>query len=159
MQGFGQRYADDSGNTVGTIAISANQISRYITFRVSKASLGGRPASGWAFTVVLHGQDGFSSDHARGFAPTPQDFLFGVCAATSNDPHCTANPKQRPEGHRRTHATRRHASRRTRLHAEQPDRAARSDDPLEQADGIRERFHEGAHTAPKVGSLGRWTVV
>jgi glucan 1,4-alpha-glucosidase len=97
VQGFGQRYEDASGNTVGTIAISANEISRYITFRVSKASLGGTPASGWAFTVVLHGQDGFSSDHARGFAPTPQDFLFGVCAATSNDPHCTANPNSVPK--------------------------------------------------------------
>ncbi|HEY8723712.1 MAG TPA: glucodextranase DOMON-like domain-containing protein [Gaiellaceae bacterium] len=97
VQGFGQRYEDASGNTVGTIAISANQISRYITFRVSKASLGGTPGSGWAFTVVLHGQDGFSGDKARGFAPTPQDFLFGVCAALSNDPHCTADPNSVPK--------------------------------------------------------------
>jgi glucan 1,4-alpha-glucosidase len=97
VQGFGQRYEDAAGNTVGTIAISANQISRYITFRVSKASLGGTPGSGWAFTVVLHGQDGFSGDKARGFAPTPQDFLFGVCAASSNDPHCTADPNSVPK--------------------------------------------------------------
>jgi hypothetical protein len=97
VQGFGQRYEDASGNTVGTIAISANQISRYITFRVSKASLGGTPGSGWAFTVVLHGQDGFSGDKARGFAPTPQDFLFGVCAVSSNDPHCTADPNSVPK--------------------------------------------------------------
>ena len=97
VQGFGQRYEDASGNTVGTIAISANQISRYITFRVSKASLGGTPGSGWAFTVVLHGQDGFSSDKARGFAPTPADFLFGVCAAASSDPHCTASPGSVPK--------------------------------------------------------------
>jgi carbohydrate-binding DOMON domain-containing protein len=97
VQGFGQRYEDASGSTVGTIAISANQISRYITFRVSKASLGGTPGSGWAFTVVLHGQDGFSSDQARGFAPTPADFQFGVCAAASSDPHCTANPGSVPK--------------------------------------------------------------
>jgi glucoamylase len=97
VEGFGQRYEDAAGNTVGTIAISANQISRYITFRVSKASLGGTPGSGWAFTVVLHGQDGFSSDRARGFAPTPADFLFGVCAAASSDPHCTANPGSVPK--------------------------------------------------------------
>jgi glucan 1,4-alpha-glucosidase len=97
VQGFGQRYEDASGHTVGTIAISANQISRYITFRVSKASLGGTPGSGWAFTVVLHGQDGFSGDQARGFAPTPLDFLFGVCATSSNDPHCTANPNTVPK--------------------------------------------------------------
>jgi carbohydrate-binding DOMON domain-containing protein len=97
VQGFGKRYEDASGNTVGTIAISANEISRYITFRVSKASLGGTPGSGWAFTVVLHGQDGFSPDQARGFAPTPQDFLFGVCATATNDPHCTANPNSVPK--------------------------------------------------------------
>ena len=97
VQGFGQRYEDAAGNTVGTIAISANQISRYITFRVSKASLGGTPGSGWAFTVVLHGQDGFSNDKARGFAPTPADFLFGVCAVSSNDPHCTADPNSVPK--------------------------------------------------------------
>jgi glucan 1,4-alpha-glucosidase len=97
VQGFGQRYEDASGTTVGTIAISANQISRYITFRVSKASLGGTPGSGWAFTVVLHGQDGFSGDQARGFAPTPQDFLFGVCAAASSDAHCTADPSSVPK--------------------------------------------------------------
>ena len=97
VQGFGQRYEDASGAPVGQIAISANRISRYITFRVSKASLGGTPGRGWAFTVVLHGQDGFSSDQARGFAPTPLDFQFGVCATSSSDPHCTAAPGSVPK--------------------------------------------------------------
>ena len=91
VQGFGQRYEDASGAPLGTVAISANQISRFITFRVPKASLG-TPGPGWGFTVVLTGQDGFSSDQARGFQPTPQDFQFGVCAAASADPHCTFNP-------------------------------------------------------------------
>jgi glucoamylase len=91
VQGFGQRYVDASGATLGTVSISANSISRFITFRVSKASLG-TPGPGWGFTVVLTGQDGFSSDQARGFQPTPQSFQFGVCAAPSADPHCTFNP-------------------------------------------------------------------
>ena len=91
VQGFGQRYEDASGTSLGTVAISANQISRFITFRVTKASLGA-PGPGWGFTVVLTGQDGFSSDKARGFQPTPQDFQFGVCAAASADPHCTFDP-------------------------------------------------------------------
>ena len=91
VQGFGQRYEDASGTPLGTVAISANQISRFITFRVTKASLG-TPGPGWGFTVVLTGQDGFSSDQARGFQPTPQDFQFGVCAAASADPHCTFDP-------------------------------------------------------------------
>ena len=111
MQGFGQRYERRVGQHVGTIAISANQISRYITFSVSKASLGGTPGAGWAFTVVLHGQDGFCDDQARGFAPTPQDFLFGVCAAASSDPHCTAGPGTVPKPMRRAHAGRASRSR------------------------------------------------
>jgi len=91
VQGFGQRYVDASGNTLGTASITANPISRFITFSVPKASLG-TPGPGWGFTVVLTGQDGFSPDQARGFAPTPQDFQFGVCASASPDPHCTFDP-------------------------------------------------------------------
>jgi hypothetical protein len=92
VQGFGQRYIDAGGGTVGTINISANEISRYITFSVSKASLGGTPGGGWSFTVVLTGQDGFSPDQARGFQPVPQDFQFGVCAPGGGSPICGFNP-------------------------------------------------------------------
>jgi len=98
VQGFGQRYVDASNTgAVGTIAISANEISRYITFRVSKASLGGTPGPGWSFTVVLTGQDGFSADQARGFQPTPQDFQFGVCAVGGTAPLCSFPPGQVPK--------------------------------------------------------------
>ena len=96
VQGFGQRYVDASGATLGTATISANPISRFITFSVPKASLG-TPGPGWGFTVVLTGQDGFSPDQARGFTPTPQDFQFGVCAAASADPHCTFDPALVPK--------------------------------------------------------------
>ena len=96
VQGFGQRYVDAGGATLGTASISANPISRFITFSVPKASLG-TPGPGWGFTVVLTGQDGFSPDQARGFAPTPQGFQFGVCAAASTDPHCTFNPALVPK--------------------------------------------------------------
>jgi hypothetical protein len=47
--------------------------------------------------VVLTGQDGFSPDLARGFAPTPQPFQFGVCATGSTDPHCTFDPNSVPK--------------------------------------------------------------
>jgi C-terminal binding-module, SLH-like, of glucodextranase len=47
--------------------------------------------------VVLTGQDGFSPDQARGFAPTPQEFQFGVCPAPSADPHCTVDPATVPK--------------------------------------------------------------
>jgi len=96
VQGFGQRYVDAGGNALGTVSISANPISRFITFSVTKASLG-TPSPGWAFTLVLTGQDGFSPDLARGFTPTPQEFQFGVCAAVSGDPHCTFDPALVPK--------------------------------------------------------------
>jgi carbohydrate-binding DOMON domain-containing protein len=57
----------------------------------------GAPASGWGFTVVLTGQDGFSPDQARSFASTPQQYQFGVCATASNDPHCTVDPNTVPK--------------------------------------------------------------
>jgi hypothetical protein len=96
VQGFGQRYVDASGVTLGTVTISANEITRFITVRVPKASLG-TPGPGWGFTVVLTGQDGFSADQARGFQPTPQEFQFGVCATASADPHCTFAPNLVPK--------------------------------------------------------------
>ncbi|HZD73921.1 MAG TPA: glucodextranase DOMON-like domain-containing protein [Actinomycetota bacterium] len=96
VQGFGQRYVDATGATLGAITVRANEISRFITFSVPKSSLG-QPGPGWGFTVVLTGQDGFSPDQARGFAPTPQEFLFGVCATASTDPHCTVDPSTVPK--------------------------------------------------------------
>ncbi len=97
VQGFGQQFVDASGATVGSVTIGANAISRYITFSVDKSALGGTPASGWTFTLALTGQDGFSPDRARAFAPTPQPFAFGVCAAASGDAHCTADPATVPK--------------------------------------------------------------
>ena len=96
VQGFGQRYIDAHGNTLGTVSIRANAISRYITFTVPKSSLG-EPGSGWAFVVVLTGQDGFSPDQARAFTATPGAYSFGVCAAPSSDPHCTFDPSLVPK--------------------------------------------------------------
>jgi glucoamylase len=95
VQGFGQRYVDANGNTLGTVSIKANAISRFITFSVPKASLG-TPGPGWGFTVVLTGQ-GISPDQARTFAPTPEEFQFGVCATASADPHCSFAPNLVPK--------------------------------------------------------------
>ena len=96
VQGFGQRFENASGTTLGTVSIRANALSRFITFSVPKAALG-QPGPGWKFTVVETGQDGFSPDQARSFAATPQDFAFGVCAAASADPHCTFPPNLVPK--------------------------------------------------------------
>jgi glucoamylase len=97
VQGFGQRYIDAHSNTVGTIKISANAISRFITFCVPTANLGGTPGSGWGFTVALTGQDGFQPDQARAFTSTPGQFTFGVCATINSDPHCTVDPSTVPK--------------------------------------------------------------
>ena len=96
VQGFGQRYIDAHGTTQGTVAIRGNQISRYITFSVPASSLG-HPGSGWGFSVVLTGQDGFSPDQARSFNATPGGYNFGVCATSSTDPHCTVDPNTVPK--------------------------------------------------------------
>ena len=98
VQGFGQRYVDASGHDPSARSTSAPTRSRATSRSACRqASLGGTPASGWGFTVVLTGQDGFSSDQARGFQPTPQDFQFGVCATASTDPHCTVDPGTVPK--------------------------------------------------------------
>jgi len=97
VQGFGQRYIDAHGITLGTISISANAISRFITFTVPESSLG-VPTAGWGFTVVLTGQDGFSPDQARAFTATPGSYTFGVCAtANSGNPLCAVDPNTVPK--------------------------------------------------------------
>ena len=97
VQGFGQAFIDPGGTTQGTVTISANSISRWTTFSVDKTALGGTPTSGWAFTVTLTGQDGFSPDLARAFAATPQPYNFGVCATALTTPLCTAAPSTVPK--------------------------------------------------------------
>jgi carbohydrate-binding DOMON domain-containing protein len=97
VQGFGQAFVDPTNTTQGTVTISANSISRWTTFSVDKTALGGTPGSGWAFTVTLTGQDGFSSDLARAFASTPQPYNFGVCATALATPLCTADPSTVPK--------------------------------------------------------------
>ena len=73
------------------------QASRYITMFVPLAALGS-PGPGWKFAVVLHGQDGFSGDQARGFQPTPQDYQFGLCASPSVvSPICSIDPGTAPK--------------------------------------------------------------
>ena len=57
----------------------------------------GTPGPGWVFSVTLHGQDGFSSDQARGFQPTAQDFQFGLCAPGGTAPICSIDPGTAPK--------------------------------------------------------------
>ena len=96
-QGFADAvFVDATGRPLGTVAVTANQATRSILVSVPKSALG-QPGTGWVFTVVLHGQDGFSPDQARGFAPTPQPFLFGLCAPGGTSPICGIDPGTAPK--------------------------------------------------------------
>ena len=98
VQGFGNNlFRDATGASAGTVTVNANAVSRYTTFSVDKAALGGTPGSGWSFAVALTGQDGFSSDQARSWAPTPQPYNFGVCATASSSALCSADPSSVPK--------------------------------------------------------------
>jgi glucoamylase len=97
VQGFASPvWKDASGNTVGSPQVVASQSDGTITIALPEAQFG-TPASGWGFSVVLTGQDGFSSDQARGFAPTAQAFLFGVCAPGGTAPICSVDPSTVPK--------------------------------------------------------------
>jgi glucoamylase len=97
VQGFAAPvWADASGNTVGTPQVLASQSDGTITIALPEAQFG-TPGPNWGFSVVLTGQDGFSPDQARGFAPTAQPFLFGVCAPGGNQQICTSDPNTVPK--------------------------------------------------------------
>jgi glucoamylase len=97
VQGFASPvWQDASGNSVGTAQVVTSQSDGTITIALPEAQFG-TPGPGWGFSVVLTGQDGFSSDQARGFAPTPQAFLFGVCAPNGTAPICSVDPTTVPK--------------------------------------------------------------
>jgi len=97
VQGFASPvWVDANGSSVGTATVVSSTVTNTITIELPAAAFG-TPASGWSFAVVLTGQDGFSSDQARAFAATPQDFLFGVCAPGGTNPICTADPGTMPK--------------------------------------------------------------
>ncbi len=97
VQGFADPvFVNAAGQNLGSVTVTANQATGSILIAVPSAALG-HPATGWTFTVALHGQDGFSSDQARGFAATPQPFAFGVCAAGGSSPICAVDPGSVPK--------------------------------------------------------------
>jgi glucoamylase len=89
-------WKDASGNSVGTAQVLASQSDGTITIALPE-SVFGTPGSGWGFTVVLTGQDGFSPDQARAFTPTAGQFTFGVCAPLGSQPICSVDPGTVPK--------------------------------------------------------------
>jgi carbohydrate-binding DOMON domain-containing protein len=97
VQGFRDPvFVNASGAPLGSATVTANQASRSILIAVPRSALG-PPGPGWTITVVLTGQDGFSPDQARGFAPTPQQFLFGLCLPGGTAPVCGIDPGTAPK--------------------------------------------------------------
>jgi glucoamylase len=97
VQGFADpQFVDASGASLGPVSVQSSQASGYITVIVPVAALG-TPTAGWAFTVTLHGQDGFSADQARGFQPVAQDYQFGLCPAGGTAPICSIDPGSAPK--------------------------------------------------------------
>ena len=96
-QGFAPlSWVDAGGNQVGTAFMLVDDASKTVTIALPEAQFG-TPGSGWAFSVVLTGQDGFSSDQARAFTATPGPYSFGVCATGGTSPICSADPTTVPK--------------------------------------------------------------
>jgi len=96
-QGFAAPvWVTASGASVPGATVRASGTTRTITIALPRAGFG-TPGPGWRFAVVLTGQDGFSSDQARGFAATPQAYQFGVCAPGGTSPICAVDPGTVPK--------------------------------------------------------------
>jgi glucoamylase len=97
VQGFASpTWVNAAGNSVGTASALAVQADKTITVALPEAQFG-TPASGWGFSVVLAGQDGFSPDQARAFTATPGAYSFGVCAPGGTAPICSVDPTTVPK--------------------------------------------------------------
>jgi glucoamylase len=97
VQGFAAPvWVDAAGTALDGAAVRSSQTTRTITIALPKSTFG-TPGTGWEFAVVLHGQDGFSADQARGFAPAPQPYLFGLCSPDASGPVCSADPATVPK--------------------------------------------------------------
>jgi glucoamylase len=98
VQGFaGPVWVDASNNQVAPVtAVVASTAAKTVTIALPESSFG-TPTSGWSFTLALTGQDGYSSDQARGFAATPQGYAFGVCPVGGSAPVCSLDPATVPK--------------------------------------------------------------
>jgi glucoamylase len=144
VQGFGQRYVDAGGNTLGTVSIAANAISRFITFgRPKGVARNARPG------LEFHGRP-----HRPGrLQPRPGARLRPDAAAVPvrrlrDREHRSAlhvRSQPRPEGGGREHRSRCRAVDRARLHPG-AGRANRGRDAVVAAGAANARPPEGVHS-------------
>jgi glucoamylase len=98
VQGFTTQpvWLDASNDSVGSAVFVPDDGTQTATIELPIAQFG-KVGSGWTFAVALTGQDGFSSDQARAFASTPQEFAFGVCSVGEVSPICGVAPGTVPK--------------------------------------------------------------
>ncbi len=90
-------WDDAAGNSLGSAEFVVDPGSNTATL-ILPSSTFGTVGSGWVFTVALTGQNGFSTDQARGFTPTPGQFTFGVCPTVGDtNPICALSTSAVPE--------------------------------------------------------------
>ena len=89
-------WVNPGGTSLGTARFVVDQPSDTATIVLPRSAFGS-VAAGWTFTVALTGQDGFSPGSARTWAPTPQQFQFGVCATGGSQPICSVDPNTVPK--------------------------------------------------------------
>jgi glucoamylase len=89
-------WVNPAGTALGSAQLITDIPSKTATLILPRSAFGD-PGANWVFTVALTGQDGFSSDQARTFAPTPQPFNFGVCAPGNAAPICSVDPNTVPK--------------------------------------------------------------
>ena len=97
-QGFAApAWMDANGNQVGTAFMVTDDANRTVTIALPEAQFG-TPGPGWAFSVALTGQDGFSPGNARQFTALPGPYTFGVCAPPgTQSPICSVDPNTVPK--------------------------------------------------------------
>jgi glucoamylase len=97
VQGFASPvWVDPSGNSLGSAEMIEDQPAGTVTL-VLPTSAFGTVGTGWVFTVALTGQNGYSSDLARGFTQPAGADTFGVCPVGDTAPICSADPSTMPE--------------------------------------------------------------
>jgi glucoamylase len=96
-QGFAPvQWVNAANASLGSAQLIADPPSDTATIVLPRSAFG-TVSSGWQFTIALTGQDGTNSTQLRAFAPTPQDFAFGVCAPGGTDPICSVDPGTVPK--------------------------------------------------------------
>jgi glucoamylase len=97
VQGFASPvWVNASGASLGAAQMIEDQPAGTVTM-VMPTSAFGTVGSGWIFTVALTGQNGFSSDQARGFTQPAGPDTFGVCPSGDTAAICSLSPSSMPE--------------------------------------------------------------